>query len=144
MSRPHDPHQLRATEELCREHLIAEYRELPRVFGMVRGMIARGQADTASARIPPAYRMGAGHMAFFCDKLGYLVERQRALIAEMRPRGYAPQYTDPEALLEGIPPLWRGDWAPDADALAINRARIAERLPKPRRINAGTTARRGP
>jgi hypothetical protein len=111
---------------------------------MVRGMIARGLAEPNLARIPPAYRMGAGHMAFFCDKLGYLVERQRALVAEMRRRGYAPQFTDPEALLEGIPPVWRGDWAPDADALAINWARIAERLPKPRCVNAGTTARRGP
>jgi len=131
-------------EELCHEHLIAESRELPRVFGMVRGMIARGPAEPAFARIPPAYRMGAGHMAFVCDKLGYLVERQSALIAEMRRRGYAPQFTDPDAILEGIPLLWRGDWAPDADALAINRARIAERLPTPRRVDAGTTNRRGP
>ncbi|MBP7000765.1 pyrimidine dimer DNA glycosylase/endonuclease V [Amaricoccus sp.] len=29
-------------EELSRAHLVAEYRELPRVFGMVRAMIARG------------------------------------------------------------------------------------------------------
>lgn len=115
-------------EELTRAHLIAEYRELPRVFGMARGMIARGIADPAQANIPASYRMGTGHMAFFCDKLGFLVKRQRSLIAEMRRRGYAPAFTDPDSLLHGIPEPWHGDWEPDAGALAINRARIAERL----------------
>ncbi len=114
-------------EELTRAHLVAEYRELPRVFGMVRAMIARGVVDPARAGIPPSYRMGAGHMTFFCDKLGYLVRRQAALIAEMQRRGYAPAFTDPESLLAGIPAAWHGDWAPDAEALAISRARIAER-----------------
>lgn len=116
-------------EELSRAHLVAEYRELPRMFGMVRAMIARGLTDPAAARIPPAYRMGAGHMTFFCDKLGYLVRRQAALVAEMRRRGYRPTFDDPEALAAGIPAAWLGDWEPDAAALAINRARIAERTP---------------
>ena len=94
---------------------------------MVRGLIARGLADPAQAAIPSSYRMGKGHMTFFCDKLGFLVRRQRALIAEMQRRGYAPRFTDPEALLAGIPEAWHGDWEPDAAALRISRARLAER-----------------
>jgi len=116
--------------DLSREHLIAEYRELPRVFGLTRGMIARGVAHPTQASIPPTYRMGTGHMTFFCDKLAFLVRRQSALIAEMQRRGYAPSFTDPEALLEGIPEIWHGDWEPDPEALRISRARIAERTRK--------------
>lgn len=115
-------------EELTREHLVAEYRELPRVFGMTLGMIERGVNHPTLAAIPPTYRMGTGHMAFFTNKLGYLVKRQKALVAEMQRRGYTPNFTDPESLLNGIPEIWHGDWEPDAEALRISRARIAERL----------------
>ncbi|EEY02616.1 pyrimidine dimer DNA glycosylase [Brucella neotomae 5K33] len=31
-------------------------------------------------------------------------------------------------MLIGIPLEWRADWEPTAEAIAINRARIAERL----------------
>lgn len=93
-------------------------------------MIARGIAGPSAARIPPSYRLGAGHMTFFCDKLGYLLRRQASLVAEMRRRGYKPAFDDPQCLLDGIPEAWRGDWEPDSEAFRINRARIAERTPK--------------
>jgi len=115
-------------KELTREHLIAEYRELPRVFGMVFGMVERGVTDPSLADIPPTYRMGTGHMKFFADKLGYLVRRQKSLIAEMRSRGYDPRFPEPEKLLVDIPQAFHGDWEPDEEALRISRARIAERL----------------
>ncbi len=114
--------------ELTQQHLVAEYRELPRVFGMVLGMIERGTTDPALAAIPPTYRMGTGHMKFFTDKLGYLLKRQKALIAEMQARGYKPNHTNPDNLLVGIPEAFHGDWEPDAAALEISRARIQERL----------------
>lgn len=107
-------------EELCRQHLVAEYRELPRVFSLAR---------KAGCRAPSSshYTLGAGHVRFFYDKLGWLLERQKALIAEMQRRGYAPQHTEPERLVEGLP---LGVWEPTPEAIAINRARIAERMPK--------------
>jgi hypothetical protein len=115
--------------ELTRQHLVAEYRELPRIFGMVLGMVERGVTSPAQAKIPPTYRMGTGHMKFFCDKLEYLVQRQRALVDEMLSRGYQPKHTDPESLRDiGIPKDWYNSWSPDERALAISRARIEERL----------------
>ena len=114
--------------ELTREHLVAEYRELPRVFGMVRGMIARGTISQALTDIPKNYRMGTGHMKFFTDKLGYLLKRQKALIAEMQARGYQPNHVDPDSLLVGIPWVFHGDWVPNDRDLLISRARITERL----------------
>lgn len=114
--------------ELTREHLVAEYRELPRVFSMVLGAVERGATSPATMDIPATYRMGTGHMKFFANKLGYLVKRQKALIAEMQARGYNPMHTNPDNLLTNIPEIFHGDWEPDAEALRISRARIAERL----------------
>lgn len=114
-------------EELTPAHLIAEYRELPRIFGLVRAAIARGEKPE-DPRNPSAYRLGAGHVRFFYPRLGWLLSRQIALVAEMRARGYAPSFDHPEVLVEGIGPDWMGLWQPTPEALAENRTRIAERL----------------
>jgi deoxyribonuclease (pyrimidine dimer) len=113
--------------ELVTRHLVAEYRELPRVFALVRASIARGELPD-DPRNPSEYGLGAGHVRFFYCRLGYLAKRQAALIAEMQARGFKPTFTDPSGLLEGIPPPWCQDWEPTKQAMAENRARISERL----------------
>ena len=105
--------------ELSRQHLIAEYRELPRVFSLAR----------VCHDAPAEYTLGKGHVKFFYNKLLYLANRQRELVAEMRRRGYYPQF-DPQQLHAhwyAIKPELFGDWAPTAKALQINRDRILER-----------------
>ena len=114
-------------DELTTAHLVAEYRELPRIFGLVRAAIVRGERPD-DPRNPRDYRLGPGHVRFFYPRLGYLARRQEALIAEMLRRGYAPSFTDPAGLLTDIPVEWHGDWTPSEQALALNRGRIAERL----------------
>jgi deoxyribonuclease (pyrimidine dimer) len=116
-------------EELHRAHLVAEYRELPRIFALVRAAQARGVTPQKLAA-PADYTLGKGHVLFFYNKLRFMVNRQKSLIEEMKRRGYHPQFGDPEALLEGIAPCWIHDWQPDEAALALNRVRIAARLPK--------------
>lgn len=115
-------------EELTDKHLVAEYRELPRAFKLMRAAQDRGEAPT-DGRNPREYTMGTGHVRFFYNKGLYLLRRQKALVAEMQRRGFNPQFTDPSELLpEGLD-LWRMmDWTPTPEALAINRQRIAERL----------------
>ena len=113
--------------ELATPHLVAEYRELPRVFGLVRAAIARGERPD-DPRNPTGYRLGAGHVRFFYRRLGYLARRQGLLVREMQARGHVPRFTDPSGLLDGIPEGWREDWTPLPEALALNRARLAERL----------------
>ena len=122
--------------ELTPAHLVAEYRELPRIFGLVRATIARGETPD-DPRNPRDYRLGAGHVRFFYPRLGWLAERQAALIAEMRARGYSPSFDSIDQLTAGIPPEWLGGWQPDAAAQALNRGRITARL-------AEATARKAP
>lgn len=115
-------------EELHDKHLVAEYRELPRVFKLMRKAQARGEAPT-DGRNPREYVLGTGHVRFFYNKGLYLLRRQKALVAEMQRRGFNPQFTDPSELLPDGLDLWRMmDWTPDEKALALNRSRIAERL----------------
>lgn len=108
--------------ELTRQHLIAEYRELPRVFALVRAAIERGERPTPTQ----SYTLGKGHVRFFYTRLKWLADRQAMLIDEMLNRGYSPQFGKPD--ISEFPPEWCGDWTPDADAIALNRTRIAERL----------------
>ena len=115
--------------ELASQHLVAEYRELPRIFALVRAAIARGELPD-DPRNPGEYRLGAGHVRFFYCRLGYLARRQAALVAEMKARGCRPTFTDTDRLLDGFPETWCRDWQPTAEALAANRARISERLRK--------------
>ena len=112
--------------ELSREHLIAEYRELPRTFALVRAAIERGETPD-DPRNPPSYTLGTGHVRFFYCRLGYLVKRQAAIIEEMRFRGYRPNFDDVAALVADIPMAWCQDWEPTPEAVAANRARIEER-----------------
>jgi hypothetical protein len=113
--------------ELTRQHLIAEYRELPRVFGLVRAAVERGESPD-DKRNPQEYTLGRGHVRFFYRRLAWLLHRQRELVAEMQWRGYKPQHIPTDDLLEGIPQAWHGWWRPTPEAMAINRERISERL----------------
>lgn len=113
--------------ELVGQHLVAEYRELPRVFALVRAAIMRNEQPD-DPRNPLQYVLGPGHIRFFYCRLGYLARRQTILVEEMRARGYQPLFTDTDRLLDGFPDVWRQDWEPTAEAIALNRARIATRL----------------
>jgi deoxyribonuclease (pyrimidine dimer) len=110
-------------EELSGPHLVAEYRELPRVFALAQKAAARGALVQ-----PQAYTLGKGHLLFFYTRLGYLAQRHAELIGEMRRRGYKPAYTGVRR--ENFPDMpdsfWQ-DWQPTDEALGLNRQRIALR-----------------
>lgn len=116
--------------ELCRQHLVAEYRELPRVFALARAARLRGESPD-DPRNPRQYVLGAGHVRFFYDKLEYLRQRYRLLVQEMRRRGYTVNFGWGElwAANDDHPTSWLNDWEPDETATALNRARIEERMP---------------
>ena len=113
-------------QELCDKHLLAEYRELPRIFTCAREPLP-------GERFPTEYTLGAGHMKFFYDKLAYLKDRFYELVSECRKRGFNVAYYEapvhyilkPRSLLKG--------YTPTPEALEINRARIAERISQFRR-----------
>lgn len=111
---------------LSDKHLGAEYRELPRIFGLVR--VAQGKGLTPEHfPIPGMYKMGKGHVTFFFNKLKWLQRRQRALIKERLKRGLVTNYSNTDDLVVGINKEWLGDWVPSRKEIKINLARINER-----------------
>lgn len=115
-------------EELTRQHLQSEYREITRVFGLAR----KAQRDILGLRkkLPPEYTLGTGHVLFFMNKLKYCSDRYAQLTQEMRCRGYSPNPVSKEDLISGIDSKLIQDYTPTLEAVAINRQRIRERLQK--------------
>lgn len=113
--------------ELHDKHLVAEYRELPRVFKLAYAAYARGEDPSTH---PHAYTLGKGHVKFFYTRLGWLRWRFQDIVAEMRARGWQPAYPDVPSAADRLPVSWWGFWEPSDRALAVNRQRIAERQPK--------------
>ena len=103
--------------ELVREHLIAEYRELPRISKLAKPI------DNA----PSDYVLGAGHCKFFYDKGLFLKHRfENEIIPEMKKRGYTTNFTEYRLHPTGL----NKDYKPTKNTIKINRLRIQERTPK--------------
>lgn len=109
--------------ELSGKHLVAEYRELPRLYGLARAAFARGETPDEH---PTSYRLGPGHVKFFYSRMEYVRHRHGQLIGEMLRRGYRPTMTTVPAM-DDLPESWHRGWRPTPAAKEINRARILER-----------------
>lgn len=114
-------------DELTDKHLVAEYRELPRIFALVKNRQDKGETS-ATLNNPNAYTLGKGHVLFFYDKLYYLIDRYQELCNEMRTRGFTVNFPDVPDFVWSLDKDWLGEYEPTEDALGINRARIKERL----------------
>lgn len=108
-------------EALTDQHLLAEHRELPRIFPLARAALERG--DTSG---PERYTMGAGHVRFFYTRTAWLATRHRALTAECERRGFKVRHGE-------LVPLESVDWSPDDDDMAVNLERLREKLAAPPR-----------
>ncbi len=116
--------------ELVNLHLMAEFRELPRIFTDVRKRMAKGQ-QPSDINQPAEYKLGTGHCMFFMDKCGYLLNRYNQLFNELVSRGYKLNPVMFLDIVRGamtLPAEWLGDYQPDVTAMEINRARISDRL----------------
>lgn len=69
--------------DLTDEWLVAEWRELPRI----PNSILSGKAKIALNKVPTQYKLGAGHVLFFYNKLAYLQKRHTLICEEMDRRG---------------------------------------------------------
>jgi len=113
-------------EELCDQHLLAEWRELPRMAGFVSRCV-----DPSA---PSDYTLGTGHMKFFLDKGEFLEARHAALTSELLHRGFSLKDT---RKFKHNDKFGRTNYQPTPEAIQINRARIAERMPASPRFNKG-------
>lgn len=100
--------------ELSNLHLLAEYRELPRISRLAK----------KNDNIPTNYCLGTGHVKFFYDKGFWLKKRfEEQIVPEMIKRGFKPQYKEYRVHPDGL----NNDWSVTQEAIELNRARIKER-----------------
>jgi deoxyribonuclease (pyrimidine dimer) len=112
-------------EELRDKHLIAEYRELPRVFKLASAAVERNDDPN---KYPQEYTLGTGHVKFFYTRLLWLSQRFQEIRTEMLKRGWKPQFSE-TPVFPNIPQTWYQSWTPTEQAIEINRQRIKERSP---------------
>lgn len=113
-------------EELHRQHLLAEYREIARLPGNLHASLNRKSKPFSVTEIPSKYTLGTGHVKFFFNKFGYLKKRFEQLVSEMERRGYNANFKDSSIFDVGN--RWMGDYQPTEEALLVNRQRILDRL----------------
>ncbi len=107
-------------EELCDQHLLAEWRELPRMRSYSE------KTKKSLSEIPSSYTLGEGHMTFFLDKGEFLESRHAELTAELLARGFSLNNLTPFVMSNKY---GKSHYVPTELAMNINRERIAERLP---------------
>lgn len=112
--------------ELHTKHLVAEYREIVRVFALVR----KCQSEIHKVAIPDAYKLGTNHVRFFYDKLAFVSDRYDSLCEEMTSRKFSFSRIPKDELLCGIDRHLIRGYNPTDEAIRINRQRIADRMPK--------------
>ena len=116
--------------ELTNRHLMAEYRELPRIFTEVKKKV-NNNVSVDDLTQPDHYKMGQGHVMFFMSRCGWLVHRYVTLHDELVIRGYSLNDDMYKSIVTGVNeiPMEFMDWYDPTDcAMTINRARILERL----------------
>lgn len=109
-------------KELTDQHLIAEYRELPRIFWAVRSKLLKNQ----EIKIWEKYKMWTGHVIFFYNKLWFLEKRYYKIVKECQKRWFTIKYSTLD--LSDIPNKYKNDYKPNTQDFEISISRIEEKL----------------
>ena len=105
--------------ELSDQHLIAEYRELPRM-GSFEEKTIKLQGD-----IPVTFTLNKGHMTFFLDKARFLEKRHKEIVEECLRREINIKNTQPFRMKGRFK---QKEWVPNDHEIQISRKRIEERI----------------
>ena len=116
-------------QELTSKHLLAEYRELPRIIKLAKAAQARG--EVRAHKRTDKYTLGEGHLKFFYNKLFWCHKRWKALAKELQERNYN---LDKELMKEidnsfkSAPVKTYGDWHAPITAMNLNRRKLKEKI----------------
>jgi deoxyribonuclease (pyrimidine dimer) len=106
-------------KELPPNLLIAELRELIRIPNQINS----GRYDMTNQ--PKVFKLGTGHVKFFYNKLGYLLDRYKKLRQEALDRNYNVQ--DFTSSWDNIPEEMMGNYTETLQDREILLGRFAER-----------------
>lgn len=110
------------------QHLLAEWREIPRIPNAVRKMLQTKGSFEILKDLPIDYTLGTGHVKFFYDKLEFIKNRHDALKEEGFKRGL--KLDSITINLEDIPNIFKKDFVPSRNNIILNLSRIEEKISK--------------
>ena len=116
-------------QDLTRQHLVAEYREITRLPNNLKLSLNRKSKPFSLTEIPADYTLGKGHVKYFFNKMEFLQKRFESLVAEMLHRGYNPTFRDSSIFIPDKKDFYQ-DYVPTEAAIKINIERINNRLAK--------------
>lgn len=105
---------------LCREHLLAEHREMKRIPNDV----CKGKFTLTG--IPNQFKLGSGHVKFFYNKLLYLKNRYEQVYSECLSRDLDVTYYG--NAWDNVPNYLMNDYTPTDHDKSLLVDRINERL----------------
>jgi deoxyribonuclease (pyrimidine dimer) len=110
---------------------MAEYRELPMVYGSLRRSLRTQAPIDVLEKIPNEFTLNKGHVLFFYDKLEFLSERYADLKKELYSRGYDLDVNRGYDLSE-FPKVFHGNYKATDKDLLVSKQRVMFRfLEKP-------------
>jgi len=114
-------------EELTDQHLMAEYRELPMIAKSLFKTL-HSKCGYSECKVPSKYVLGIGHIYFFYNKRDYLVGRYLKLISELKLRKFDINPDNRNMSWEIFDRITQIEWTPTNEDIALNKARIDERV----------------
>lgn len=112
---------------LCDQHLLAEYRELPRVIALAKNWAVTKEPK----KLPEKFTLGTGHVLFFYDKLFFLYNRYVEIgheLMERRVKIDKDLYRSVISSFQDAPWVLKGDYEPTPECHLLLCTRIKERL----------------
>lgn len=114
---------------LTDQHLFAEYREITRIFPLVKNAQAKQSYSKIITKIPANYKLNSGHVLFFYNKLEFIEKRYFALRDEVLNRGFNITLKDSITDFRNeIPEIFYQDFIPNKTDLAISIIRLIEKI----------------
>ncbi len=109
-------------KKLADQHLLAEYRELPRIFGAVKKKLEQWK----KIKVGKQYKMWTWHVIFFYDKLLFLQKRFEKLAKECQKRGFNIKFSGYD--ISDFPLEYKKDFNPTKQDIEISIKRIQEKI----------------
>jgi hypothetical protein len=120
-------------QDLCDQHLLAEYREILRVITLsLRKADKKGKEMLKE--VPSEFKLGGGHVTFFYDKLKYIHLRFESIRQELIKRKFEVSFDFDDSKLKDYAWLYH-DWEYDEKARNLIIERIYERSLTMKRIS---------